>query len=74
MALINIICFGPLSDLMITTTCEANDLSSLKLQLEDTYPDIKKYTYNMAVNQRILTACLLNDNDTVALLPAYSGG
>jgi molybdopterin converting factor small subunit len=74
MALVHLLCFGQLAEIVTQTTITSTDLNTLKNQLETNYPNLKNYIYSIAVNEQILTACVLNDNDTVALLPAFSGG
>ena len=69
--------FGQLSD--ITGRAEwqlqANDTDDLKSQMQTLYPALRTKNYLIAVNELLIKEnTILNDADTVALLPPFSGG
>jgi len=54
---------------------ENNSVASLKLRLEQHYPEIKNIPYTFALNHIAVTAdALINENDELALLPPFAGG
>ena len=75
---INISIFGQLTDIVIKDNLVMNDISdtnTLTDQLNKTYPALATIKYAIAVNKNIITNnTILNDNDTVALMPPFSGG
>ena len=74
---INIIIFGQLSELLGENLVLDNirDTDSLTTVLNEKYPQLPGTKYMMAVNKKLVTAnTLLNNNSTVALMPAFSGG
>ena len=75
---INIIAFGPIVDL---TGRQAWKISGIKntdelmRKLAEQFPSLPKINFIIAVNKNIIFKNTeLNPNDTVALLPPYSGG
>ncbi len=75
---VNIICFGVLSDVVGLNMLEiqgSDNVADLKSKLIADYPDLKDYTYRMAVNQKMAEDHhRLFDNDTVAIMPPFAGG
>jgi molybdopterin synthase sulfur carrier subunit len=54
---------------------ETISLNLLQSKIEEHYPGIKKISYSLAINQSITKENVsLNDNDEIALLPAFAGG
>ncbi|MCG9791267.1 MoaD/ThiS family protein [Flavobacterium algicola] len=50
-------------------------VASLKLLMENNYPDLKKTTYSIAVNQTMVEEeTFLNEQDIIAFLPPFAGG
>ncbi|MGA9639613.1 MoaD/ThiS family protein [Flavobacterium sp.] len=50
-------------------------VSFLKSVIESNYPDLKKTTYSIAVNQAIVpTDFMIKEQDTIAFLPPFAGG
>ena len=51
------------------------DVDSLKARLTETFPELGRHTYLVAINKKVGNGNeKLNSNDTVALLPPFSGG
>jgi molybdopterin synthase sulfur carrier subunit len=75
---VNISIFGQLTDIVTKDSLIINDISdtnTLTEQLNKTYPALAAIKYAIAVNKNIITNnTILNDNDTVALMPPFSGG
>lgn len=73
---IRIIAFGRIAEitgkeLMLT----ASDTDTLKQQLAGKFPQLSGMKYAIAVNKKMTEGNTeLNTNDTVALMPPYSGG
>jgi len=73
---IKIIAFGRIAEitgkeLMLT----ASDTDTLKQQLAGKFPQLSGMNYAVAVNKKMTEGNTeLNTNDTVALMPPYSGG
>lgn len=73
---IKIIAFGRIAEitgkeLMLT----ASDTDTLKQQLAGKFPQLSGMKYAVAVNKKMTEGNTeLNTNDTVALMPPYSGG
>lgn len=75
---INVLSFGQVADitgetsLMISSVKNTAELNHL---LQEQYPGLRGVKYLMAVNKKMIqTETSLNDGDTVALLPPFSGG
>lgn len=74
--------FGIMADItqkkeeVILIEANENTLNKLKSKLEIKYPKILVTSYSFAINKIIITNCevVLNDKDTVALLPPFAGG
>jgi molybdopterin synthase sulfur carrier subunit len=75
---VNIFIFGQLTDIIAQDNLvinNINDTNTLTEQLNKTYPALVNIKYAIAVNKNIITNnTTLNDNDTVALMPPFSGG
>lgn len=75
---IKLLFFGNISD--ITGTGEMNysdaaDTDMLELDLINKFPQLKNFTYRIAVNKEIISKnTILNDSDEIAFLPPFSGG
>lgn len=73
---IRIIAFGRIAEitgkeLMLT----ASDTDTLKQQLAGKFPQLSGMKYAIAINKKMTEGNTeLNTNDTVALMPPYSGG
>ena len=54
---------------------DSNFIKSIRLQLEEKYPELKNTSFSIAVNQNIISDTLVvNENDEIALLPPFAGG
>ncbi|NBS16622.1 MAG: MoaD/ThiS family protein [Gammaproteobacteria bacterium] len=75
---VNVIFFGVLSDVVgknMLTIQDTDNMADLKSKLIISYPDLKDYTFRMAVNQQMVEDNhLLFDNDLVAVMPPFAGG
>ena len=75
---VNIIIFGQIADIMgvnNTTIENVKDTDQLIEQLSSTYPSLASAKYAIAVDKKIIKENTpLNNNNTIALLPPFSGG
>lgn len=75
---VNVLFFGVLTDVSDVNKLVVRDvknLKGLKSELENRYPDLGKYTFQISVNREIIhTNKALKDGDEVALLPPFAGG
>ena len=75
---ITILVFGPIIDITGKATWKISEIRStgeLTAKLVKQFPDLALIKYAMAVNKILIqNDAILNDNDTVALLPPFSGG
>ena len=75
---INLLVFGLLADITEKTELKISDVENtdaLKQKLEDAFPSLHAVKYNLAINKKITQGnAILKDEDTVALLPPFSGG
>ncbi len=75
---INVLVFGQLVDITKKTEMQILDIKNtneLTQKLVELFPTIISINYTLALNKKsIRENTLLNDDDTVALLPAFSGG
>lgn len=73
-----IILFGQLADIAGASTCRVEgvqDTVMLKAKLETMFPGLEKVKYMLAVNKKMVQANLpLSGNETIALMPPFSGG
>mgnify|MGYP003501116279 CR=1 FL=1 len=75
---INLLVFGQLSDITGRNSCKMADVPTtddlLQKMITD-FPALQSVSYSIAVNKVIIREnTLLADNDTVAILPPFSGG
>jgi sulfur-carrier protein len=73
---VTIIAFGQIAEITgRTLTIEAADTAVLKTALQIQFPALLDKKYAIAVNKKLVTDTVaLAENDTVALMPPYSGG
>jgi len=73
---VKIIAFGQIAEITGKEfIIEANDVTTLKSALNEKFPELIEKKYAIAVNKVLVNSdTLLNNNDTVALMPPYSGG
>jgi len=73
---IKIIAFGQIAEITgKELVIEALDTASLQQALRDKFPALAEKKYAIAVNKILVSDNhILTDNDTVALMPPYSGG
>ncbi|MFC6095370.1 MoaD/ThiS family protein [Flavobacterium qiangtangense] len=73
---IKIIAFGQIAEITgKEITLEASDIDSLKIILSEKFPALSDRKFAIAVNKKLNQVNLdLKQNDTVALMPPYSGG
>jgi molybdopterin synthase sulfur carrier subunit len=71
-----VVAFGQLAEITGKDfQAEAGDTDDLSAQLEAKYAGLKNLRYVIAVNKKIISSnTSLSGNDTVALLPPFSGG
>lgn len=75
---IKILAFGQIAE--ITGKSEfklagANTAEELNTKLTEIFPELSAMKYSIAVNKKVVKKNIdLNDGDTVALLPPFSGG
>ena len=76
--IINVLTFGAIADIIGNKSFVMKEIDSTeKLQqvLEEQYPLLKTVQYAIAVNEDVIQApMLLENNATVAILPPFSGG
>ena len=74
---INVLIFGRLSDIAGASLLLDNiaDTNSLVSELNSRYPGLEHSKFVIAVNKKMIDSnTALHNNDTVALMPPYSGG
>ena len=75
---LEIISFGKAAEAMNSQRLQVSDLNNtdqLKVYLENTYPLLSKMKYKLAVNKNIVQEnTALKNNDTIAIMPPFSGG
>lgn len=73
---VKIIAFGQIAEITGKGfIIEANDVTDLKSALNKKFPVLAEKKYAIAVNKKLITENVtLTENDTVALMPPYSGG
>lgn len=73
-----VLVFGMLQDVCKADCLEMDERSTiaeLKYLLEEKFPGLKEHPYAVAVNQRWSASdTVLKADDTLALLPPFSGG
>jgi sulfur-carrier protein len=73
---IKIIAFGQIAEITGKEFyIDVTDTATLRSTLNNEFPDLAGKKYAIAVNKKIITDTVrLAENDTVALMPPYSGG
>jgi molybdopterin synthase sulfur carrier subunit len=73
---IKIIAFGQIAEITGKEFfVDANDMDNLKFVLNIQFPALAEKKYAVAVNKKLVSDnVILTENDTVALMPPYSGG
>ncbi|MBK5270094.1 MAG: MoaD/ThiS family protein [Bacteroidia bacterium] len=75
---VNVIIFGQLKDIIHSKSLVVEEIGStdkLIQHLNGVYPELINSKYLIAVQKEIISSdTVLNNNDTVALLPPYAGG
>lgn len=73
---IKVIAFGQIAEITgKEIALEASDINSLKIILAKKFPALSDRKYAIAVNKKLVQGNFdLSQNDTVALMPPYSGG
>lgn len=75
---IKVMVFGQLVDIISQTELNFNTVKNteeLRKELNNQFPELAHMKFAIAVNKKIVNQnTVLNDKDTVALLPAFSGG
>ncbi len=73
---IKIIAFGSIAAITgKEIILQATDILSMKKGLEQLFPALTDRSYAVAVNMKLVgTNVAFNQNDSVALMPPYSGG
>jgi molybdopterin converting factor small subunit len=73
-----IILFGQLADIAGAAACNVEgvkDTAMLKAKLENMFPGLGKIKYMLAVNRKMIQENMpLSGNETIALMPPFSGG
>lgn len=75
---IKVLVFGQISDIIPQKEMNFSSIKNteeLNKELIRLYPELVNINYSMALNKKIINQSVpLNEHDTVALLPAFSGG
>ena len=75
---IKITAFGYLTESIGKNQIEmdfVSDIATLKINLENQYPDLKNREYKIAVDKEIVIGnTKLNENCEIVLLPPFAGG
>jgi len=75
---INLLAFGQIADITgkpAWKTGNVKDTDELQKKLTEEFPGLRAITYAIAVNKKLVKKNTeLNEADTVALLPPFSGG
>lgn len=75
---INILAFGQVSDITRKAEFKLTEVKTteeLNTKLIEQFPELSSIKYAIAVNKKIVKEnTILNNEDTVALLPPFSGG
>jgi molybdopterin converting factor small subunit len=75
---IYLLAFGQVADITGKNTLKipgVKDTNELKQFLTDAWPNLQSVTYAIAVNKKIIREnTTLHHEDTVAILPPFSGG
>ncbi len=75
---IQLLAFGQIIDIVGKQNWKMSnvkDSATLIKQLEENFPELSQKTFSIAINKKIIQEnTTLNENDTIALLPPFSGG
>lgn len=75
---INIIAFGQVAEALKVDSfivADIKDTEDLLKYLNLKFPQVQQMEFNIAVNKQIIHGnTIFSNNDTIALLPAFSGG
>jgi molybdopterin synthase sulfur carrier subunit len=75
---INILIFGQIADITGKSAWKMagiKDSDELIKNLEAQFPTLSTTSYSIAVNKKVIQEnTVFNENDTIALLPPFSGG
>ena len=75
---INLLAFGQIAEIMGKSSWKMvgiKDTNTLIEKLEEQFPALVKTNYSIAVNKKVIQEnTTINENDTIALLPPFSGG
>ncbi len=74
---VKILAFGQIAEItgQSESIVTAKDTDGLRLRLTEQFSALKATQFAMAVNKKVISEnTVLNDGDTVALLPPFSGG
>jgi sulfur-carrier protein len=75
---IEIISFGKIAEFLQDQQLklEGNiDTDQLRNHLENTFPQLSQMKYKLALNKKLVQVnTTIKDNDTVAIMPPFSGG
>lgn len=75
---IEIISFGKIAEFISNQKidiAEIADTDSLKAHLEIRFPELKDIKYKFALNNQLIQVnSAINHNDTLAIMPPFSGG
>lgn len=75
---INLLAFGQIAESTGKSAWKMTgikDTNELIKKLEEQFPVLVKTNYSIAVNKKVIQEnTVLNDKDTIALLPPFSGG
>lgn len=75
---IQLISFGKIAEFLQQQRLMAegiSDTDQLKAYLEKSFPQLGKMKYKIAVNNTLVQQNIqINNNDTVAIMPPFSGG
>lgn len=72
-------CFGIIAETVedneISIELSNNTVSSFRKTLETYYPQLSEFTFQIAVNHKLVGADYrIDENDEIAVLPPFSGG
>lgn len=75
---INLLAFGQITEITGKSAWKMagiKDTNILIKNLEEQFPAFVKMKYSIAVNKKVIQEnTAINENDTIALLPPFSGG
>lgn len=75
---INLLAFGQIAEITGKSAWKISgvkDTNSLIKNLEEEFPALVKMKYSIAVNKKVIQEnTTIYENDTIALLPPFSGG